>query len=113
MPFLIVSDIHANLEALQAVLGDARGRYDRILCLGDLVGYGADPNAIVEWARENVAVVIRGNHDRASAAKIPAASKPLKLSILRRRLRRIGPAARWSRKIAHILERPAARSAAL
>jgi predicted phosphodiesterase len=72
MPFLIVSDIHANLEALQAVLDDARGRYDRILCLGDLVGYGADPNAIVEWNCENVAVVIRGNHDRASAAEDPS-----------------------------------------
>jgi predicted phosphodiesterase len=71
MPFLILSDIHANLEALQAVLGVARGRYDRILCLGDLVGYGADPNAIVEWARESVTVVIRGNHDRASAAEDP------------------------------------------
>jgi predicted phosphodiesterase len=72
MPFLIVSDIHANLEALQAVLDDARGRYGSILCLGDLVGYGADPNAIVEWTRENVAVVIRGNHDRASAAEDPS-----------------------------------------
>jgi predicted phosphodiesterase len=72
MPFLILSDIHANLEALQAVLDDARGRYDGILCLGDLVGYGADPNAIVEWTRENVAVVIRGNHDRASAAEDPS-----------------------------------------
>ncbi len=69
MPFLIVSDIHANLEALEAVLEDARGRYGRILCLGDLVGYGADPNAIVEWTRENVAIAIRGNHDRASAAE--------------------------------------------
>lgn len=72
MPFLIVSDIHANLEALQAVLDDARGRYDRILCLGDLVGYGADPNAVVDWTRENVTVVIRGNHDRASAAEDPS-----------------------------------------
>jgi predicted phosphodiesterase len=71
MPFLILSDIHANLEALQAVLDDAGGRYDRILCLGDLVGYGADPNAIVEWTRENVTVVIRGNHDRANAAEDP------------------------------------------
>jgi predicted phosphodiesterase len=71
MPFLILSDIHANLEALEAVLADARRRYDRILCLGDLVGYGADPNAIVEWVRENVAVAIRGNHDRASAAEDP------------------------------------------
>jgi predicted phosphodiesterase len=72
MPFLILSDIHANLEALQAVLDDAGGRYERILCLGDLVGYGADPNAIVEWTRENVAVAIRGNHDRASAAEDPS-----------------------------------------
>jgi predicted phosphodiesterase len=68
MPYLILSDIHANLEAHQAVLADARGKYDRILCLGDLVGYGADPNAIVEWARENVTAIIRGNHDRVSAA---------------------------------------------
>jgi predicted phosphodiesterase len=63
--YLIVSDIHGNLEALEAVLGDARGRYDRILCLGDLVGYGADPNYVAEWVRSNVASVIRGNHDRA------------------------------------------------
>lgn len=65
MPYLILSDIHANLEALNAVLADARGRYDRILCLGDLVGYGADPNAVVEWTRAHVAAVIRGNHDKA------------------------------------------------
>jgi predicted phosphodiesterase len=68
MPYLILSDIHANLEAHQAVLQDADGKYDRILCLGDLVGYGADPNAIVEWAREKATVIIRGNHDRVSAA---------------------------------------------
>jgi predicted phosphodiesterase len=63
--FLIVSDIHGNLEALEAVLADARGRYDRILCLGDMVGYGADPNAAVEWARTSVAAIVRGNHDKA------------------------------------------------
>ncbi len=45
-------------------MADAQGRYDRILCLGDLVGYGADPNAIVAWARENLRAVIRGNHDK-------------------------------------------------
>lgn len=65
VPHLILSDIHANLEALQAVLADASGRYDRILCLGDLVGYGADPNAVVDWARAETAVVVRGNHDKA------------------------------------------------
>ena len=65
MAFLILSDIHANLEALNAVLDDARGRYDRIFCLGDLVGYGADPNAVVEWAEVNCEALVRGNHDKA------------------------------------------------
>ena len=64
MPYLILSDLHANREALEAVLRDASGRYDRILCLGDVVGYGADPNHAVEWVRANAAAVIRGNHDR-------------------------------------------------
>jgi predicted phosphodiesterase len=67
MPHLILSDLHGNLEALEAVLADAEGLYDRILCLGDLVGYGADPNAIVEWTRKNAAVTVRGNHDKAGA----------------------------------------------
>jgi predicted phosphodiesterase len=65
VPHLILSDIHGNLEALQAVLEDVRGQYDRILCLGDLVGYGADPNAVVEWARSSAAAIVRGNHDKA------------------------------------------------
>jgi predicted phosphodiesterase len=65
MPYLILSDIHGNLEALQAVLASAAGHYDRILCLGDLVGYGADPNAICEWSRDSVKTIVRGNHDRA------------------------------------------------
>jgi predicted phosphodiesterase len=62
--YLILSDIHGNLEALEAVMADAQGRYDRIVCLGDLVGYGADPNAAVAWARDNVRVIVRGNHDK-------------------------------------------------
>jgi len=64
VPHLILSDIHGNLDALEAVLADAEGRYDRILCLGDLVGYGAEPNAIVDWARANVGAIVRGNHDK-------------------------------------------------
>jgi predicted phosphodiesterase len=65
MPYLILSDIHGNREALEAVLDHAQGLYDQILCLGDLVGYGADPNFAVDWARANVAAIVRGNHDRA------------------------------------------------
>lgn len=64
MPILILSDLHANQEALDAVVKHAQGRYDRILCLGDVVGYGADPNYVVEWVRANATAVIRGNHDK-------------------------------------------------
>jgi len=62
--YLILSDIHSNWEALEAVLRDAKGKFDEILCLGDIVGYGADANAVVEWTRANVKKIIRGNHDR-------------------------------------------------
>lgn len=66
MRYLILSDIHANWEGLQAVLEHAAGKYDQVLCLGDLIGYGADPNAVIDWVRENVTSVVRGNHDKAS-----------------------------------------------
>jgi diadenosine tetraphosphatase ApaH/serine/threonine PP2A family protein phosphatase len=65
--YLILSDIHANWEALKAVLDHAAGEYERAICCGDLVGYGADPNAVVEWVRTHCAAVVRGNHDRACA----------------------------------------------
>ena len=65
MRYLILSDIHANLEALQAVLADSAGLHQQIVCLGDVVGYGADPNEVTAWVRQNCAAVIRGNHDRA------------------------------------------------
>lgn len=65
MRFLILSDIHANLTALEAVLADVSGKYDRIVCLGDIVGYGAEPNEVTQWIRENVQAIVRGNHDKA------------------------------------------------
>ncbi len=65
MRYLVLSDIHSNWEALQDVLRDAEGLYEEICCLGDIVGYGADPNPVIEWVRENVPQVIRGNHDKA------------------------------------------------
>ena len=65
MRYLIVSDLHASLESLQAMLSVAENRYDRVVCCGDLVGYGPDPNAVVEWVRANAVAVIRGNHDKA------------------------------------------------
>jgi diadenosine tetraphosphatase ApaH/serine/threonine PP2A family protein phosphatase len=66
MRYLVLTDIHANLEALDAALADARSRgYDRTLVLGDLVGYAADPNAVIDRVRslEPIAIV-RGNHDK-------------------------------------------------
>lgn len=67
MRYLIVSDIHANWEALEAVLAQAGSDYDRIVCCGDLVGYGADPDRVTEWVRQHVPDVVRGNHDKACA----------------------------------------------
>ncbi len=67
MRILILSDIHANLEALEMCLEFAKGKYDRAVCLGDLVGYGPDPNAVVERVRAAANVLIRGNHDKACA----------------------------------------------
>jgi len=66
MRYLILTDIHANLEALETVLSDAQARgYDETLVLGDLVGYGADPNAVVERVRAlQPAAIVRGNHDK-------------------------------------------------
>ena len=67
MNYLVISDIHANLEALEATL-QAAGSYDRVLVLGDLVGYGADPNAVIDRVRAlPAAEIIRGNHDKVGA----------------------------------------------
>ncbi|MEJ7606256.1 MAG: metallophosphoesterase family protein [Bryobacteraceae bacterium] len=65
MQYLILSDIHGNLEALEAVLQDARGSYKQVLNCGDLVGYGPNPNEVADWCRSHVTHVVRGNHDKA------------------------------------------------
>ena len=69
MKYLIISDIHSNLEALSAVLASVkRKRFDRVLVLGDLVGYGASPNQVVDTIRKlRNATVIRGNHDKVAS----------------------------------------------
>jgi predicted phosphodiesterase len=63
MRVLIVSDIHANLEALSAVL-DAASPFDVLWNLGDIVGYGASPNQVIDLVRPWSHLTIRGNHDR-------------------------------------------------
>ena len=71
MHVAIVSDIHANRHAFEAVLADARSSgVDEVWCLGDLVGYGADPDACVELARAHVAICLAGNHDLAVTGEL-------------------------------------------
>src|SRR4051812_1781183 len=63
MRALILSDIHANLEALNAVLA-AAGSWDALWNLGDMVGYGASPNGVLDVIRPISTLTVRGNHDR-------------------------------------------------
>ena len=66
MKTAIITDIHSNIEALTVVLDDIdRQGYDRIICLGDVVGYGADPNACCDVIRERNILTLLGNHDAA------------------------------------------------
>lgn len=62
----MISDVHSNLEALEKVISHVEKSVDRWICLGDLVGYGANPNECVEIVRELTSLVIAGNHDRAA-----------------------------------------------
>ena len=72
MRLLIVSDIHSNLEALQSVITDAQASqgFDRIWHLGDVVGYGPDPEACIDLLREYDHAGVAGNHDWAVLGKI-------------------------------------------
>jgi predicted phosphodiesterase len=89
MRVAIISDIHANRHALEAVLGDIAGSsVDEIWCLGDLVGYGAEPDACVELARDQAAICLAGNHDLAVAGEAPLSDFS----------GAAGAAVRWTRK---------------
>jgi diadenosine tetraphosphatase ApaH/serine/threonine PP2A family protein phosphatase len=67
MRHAILSDVHANLEALEAVLADTRARgADDLVCLGDFVGYGASPNECVDRLRPLIETAVLGNHDQAA-----------------------------------------------
>lgn len=67
MRYLVLSDLHANWYALEAVLGAAQGRYEQVVCCGDLVGYNPHPAQIIDWVRANCATTVRGNHDKVVA----------------------------------------------
>jgi predicted phosphodiesterase len=90
MKVAVISDIHGNRHALEATL-EAIADTDatELWCLGDLVGYGAEPNACVELAREHSAVCLAGNHDLAVTGEIP----PEEFS------RGAGIAVQWTREV--------------
>lgn len=75
MRLLVLGDIHSNLEALSAVLADARkAGFDRAVSVGDVVGYGADPSPCLAILRDLGAAVVMGNHDQAVAGMLPLES---------------------------------------
>ncbi len=73
MLYAVMSDIHANPQALARALADAREQgAEKFICLGDVVGYGPDAVGAVALARTSFDVVLMGNHDAATAGLIPA-----------------------------------------
>ena len=62
MKLLIISDLHANLPALEAI-GQAESDCDRIYCAGDLLDYGTDPHGVIDWCRKHDVRAVRGDHD--------------------------------------------------
>jgi predicted phosphodiesterase len=70
MRVLIISDIHANLTAFETVLEDAKGTWDYVWCLGDVVGYGPDPNECVDLLRTLPHLCLAGNHDWAALNRL-------------------------------------------
>lgn len=67
MRYAFISDIHANLEALEAVLEDIEEQnINEIICLGDIVGYGANPNECIELVEKKCSIILQGNHDAAA-----------------------------------------------
>jgi len=70
MRFIIFSDVHSNLEAIQSFCQITDSiLHDKKVCLGDIVGYNADPNPVVKWVREEVDLILAGNHDRCVSNK--------------------------------------------
>src|SRR5260221_12087535 len=96
MRFAIFGDIHANFEAFEAVLADAkREKCDRFICLGDVVGYNADPQPCLAIVKELGCPVVKGNHDEyASSLCSLETFNPL-----------ADPAIRWTRETLTLCEK--------
>jgi putative phosphoesterase len=79
MRAIVMSDIHGNIDVLRALeerWGQRLEQFDRVVCLGDLVDYGPDPNVVIEWVRARATDVVCGNHDYAMATGEPCQSAP-------------------------------------
>ncbi len=100
MRALILSDIHSNIDALDAVLA-AAPEHDVVWNLGDLVGYGAAPNPVLEHARRIGSLFVRGNHDRACCGLDDAANfNPIALAAVRWTERQLDKdATQWLREL--------------
>ena len=77
MKILITADIHANIEALTAVLNAAKGQYDGFISLGDMVGYGPDPEACIQQVKElkkhiRPCILLAGNHEEGLLKRLPS-----------------------------------------
>ena len=69
MRYAIVSDVHANLQAFEAVLADLSAqKADRVICLGDAIGYGPQPAEVLSLVHAHVHEMLMGNHEAAAAA---------------------------------------------
>jgi putative phosphoesterase len=77
MRYLILTDIHANIDALDAI----DESYDQLLVLGDLVDYGAAPEEVVQWIRERNPIAVSGNHDYAMATGADCRSSPISYAL--------------------------------
>ena len=85
MRIAVISDIHGNLEALKKAFEYIeKNDIDEVICLGDVVGYGPNPNECVELIKEKVTVCLLGNHDNAAIGKqdITYFNKNAKLAVL-------------------------------
>ena len=76
MKIVIISDIHGNLAALNAL---PEHDFDELWCIGDLVDYGPNPHEVIEWVRQQAKDTVRGNHDHAAGFSVdPQCSAPFK-----------------------------------
>lgn len=92
MRVALLSDIHANLHALEAVAKDAAARgVDETWCLGDVVGYGGHPRETLAWIEEHAKLIIKGNHDEAVATGDVTWFNPMAAQAARAHAQKLSP----------------------